>query len=283
MKKLGIILFMMIGLLSISNTAALAEEAVTQQALEAVQSTLQVGIDTVWVLFTAFLVFFMNLGFGMLEAGLCRAKNTVNILAKNFIVFAISSVAFWIIGWGFMFGDGNLFVGLKGLFFLSGADNSPAIDSYTGVYSAISWSGVPLWAKFFFQLVFAGTAATIVSGVVAASRRAPPPPWRVAPCPPGWLYLLAVERSPHPGRTCSQRDASSRRSGRLACGARQPALRLGTMMAVTLQQFEANLTKSGLFTPEELSAFRESLPSDRRPEDAQALARELIRAERLTT
>jgi Amt family ammonium transporter len=168
MKKFGIIFFIMIGVLFVSNTVAVAEEVVTQQALDTVQSSLQVGIDTVWVLFTAFLVFFMNLGFGMLEAGLCRAKNTVNILAKNFIVFAISSIAFWVIGWGLMFGDGNPFVGLQGLFFVGGADNSPAIgDAYKGVYSAISWTGVPLWAKFFFQLVFAGTAATIVSGVVA--------------------------------------------------------------------------------------------------------------------
>lgn len=166
-KKLIGILIIMIGLLFISNAAALAEETIMQQALDAV-STLQVGMDTAWVLFTAFLVFFMNLGFGMLEAGLCRAKNTVNILAKNFIVFAISSAAFWVIGWGFMFGDGNLFVGLQGLFFAGGADNSPAIgDAYAGVYSAINWTGVPLWAKFFFQLVFAGTAATIVSGAVA--------------------------------------------------------------------------------------------------------------------
>lgn len=168
MKRLGIALFVMIGLLFASNALAVAEEVVTKQALDTVQNSLQVSIDTVWVLFTAFLVFFMNLGFGMLEAGLCRAKNTVNILAKNFIVFAISSIAFWVIGWGFMFGDGNLFAGLQGLFFVGGADNSPAIgDAYKGVYSAINWTGVPLWAKFFFQLVFAGTAATIVSGAVA--------------------------------------------------------------------------------------------------------------------
>ncbi|MEN6331964.1 MAG: ammonium transporter [Smithella sp.] len=129
---------------------------------------MQVGVDTVWVLFTAFLVFFMNLGFAMVESGLCRAKNTVNILAKNFIVFAISSAAFWIIGWGLMFGNGSPFAGLEGIFFVGGADNSPAMgDAYKGVYSAINWTGVPLWAKFFFQLVFAGTAATIVSGAVA--------------------------------------------------------------------------------------------------------------------
>lgn len=124
--------------------------------------------DTIWVLFTAMLVFFMNLGFAMVESGFARSKNAVNILSKNFIVFAISSLAFWAIGWGLMFGNGNDFLGLSGIFGLNGADNSPAAgDAYQGVYSAISWATVPLFAKFFFQLVFAGTAATIVSGAVA--------------------------------------------------------------------------------------------------------------------
>ncbi len=142
--------------------------AVTPDALEAFKNSMRVGVDTVWVLFTAFLVFFMNLGFAMVESGLCRAKNSVNILAKNFIVFAIASVSFWMIGWGLMYGNGNPFVGLEGLLFASGADNSPATgDAYKGVYAALNWTGVPLWAKFFFQLVFAGTAATIVSGAVA--------------------------------------------------------------------------------------------------------------------
>ena len=92
----------------------------------------------------------------------------MNILAKNFIVFAIASISFWVIGWGLMFGNGNPFIGLEGIFFAGGADNSPAIgDAYKGAYTALNWTGVPMWAKFFFQLVFAGTAATIVSGAVA--------------------------------------------------------------------------------------------------------------------
>lgn len=144
-----------------------------KETLDAIKN-MAVAIDTIWVLFTAFLVFFMNLGFAMVESGLCRAKNTVNILAKNFIVFAIASVAFWIIGFGLMYGNGNDFIGLKGLFFANGLDASPLTgDEYSGVYSALSWTGVPLWAKFFFQLVFAGTAATIVSGAVAERIKFP--------------------------------------------------------------------------------------------------------------
>jgi len=132
------------------------------------EQALKIALDTLWVLFTGFLVFFMNLGFAMVESGLCRAKNTVNILAKNFIVFAVSSLAFYSIGFGLMFGNGTPFVGLEGLFAMSGADNSPATgEAYKGAYSALSWTGVPLAAKFFFQLVFCGTAATIVSGAVA--------------------------------------------------------------------------------------------------------------------
>lgn len=149
------------------------------KALTENSSSLRIGLDTVWVLVTAMLVFWMNAGFALVESGLCRAKNCTNILAKNFVVFAASTVSFWVIGWGLMFGDGNSFIGLKGLFLLSGADNSPALGEayavmnpfsaarYEGVYSAINWTPVPLWAKFFFQLVFAGTAATIVSGAVA--------------------------------------------------------------------------------------------------------------------
>jgi Amt family ammonium transporter len=115
------------------------------------------------------LVFFMNLGFGCVEAGFARSKNCVNILSKNFIVFAATSVAYFLCGWDLMFGAGDGgFIGTAGSWLVAGADNSPAVgDRYEGVYRSISWASVPLWTKFFFQLVFAGTAATIVSGAVA--------------------------------------------------------------------------------------------------------------------
>jgi ammonium transporter, Amt family len=128
---------------------------------------LKVALDTLWVSLAAFLVFFMNAGFCMLETGFCRQKNAVNVLSKNLIVFALATVTFWAIGFGLMFGDGTPFIGLKG-FFLQGADNSPALgDAYKGVFGSLNWAGVPLAAKFLFQLAFAGTAATIVSGAVA--------------------------------------------------------------------------------------------------------------------
>lgn len=116
-------------------------------------------IDTLWVFLAAILVFWMNLGFAAVESGFARAKNTVNILSKNFIVFAVSSLGFMLLGWGLMFGGDNPFIGTEHLFILGGSDLSYYADTLT--------SNVPFWGKFFFQLVFCGTAATIVSGAVA--------------------------------------------------------------------------------------------------------------------
>ena len=87
---------------------------------------MKVIVDSMWVIITGALVFFMNLGFAAVESGFARQKNTVNILSKNFIVFAVSSLGFLVLGWGLMFGDGNAFIGTQGLFMASGADNTPA-------------------------------------------------------------------------------------------------------------------------------------------------------------
>ncbi|MCA9549352.1 MAG: ammonium transporter [Myxococcales bacterium] len=141
-------------------TPALADDA-------AAPPEWKVAVDTVWVVLAGMMVFFMNAGFGLLETGFCRAKNAVNILAKNFTVAAIAGLAFFFVGFGLMFADGNAFVGLGGLM-LGGADNSPMMgDAYQGIFSSLSWAAVPLEAKFFFQACFAMAAASIVSGAVA--------------------------------------------------------------------------------------------------------------------
>jgi len=116
-------------------------------------------IDTFWVLLAAMLVFFMNLGFASVESGMARSKNAVNILSKNFIVFAVSSLGFMLLGWGLMFGGDNPVIGTQNLFIMGNAN----LDFYNDTLTP----DVPFWAKFFFQLVFCGTAATIVSGAVA--------------------------------------------------------------------------------------------------------------------
>src|SRR3954466_389310 len=125
---------------------------------------LKIAIDTAWTLLTGFLVFFMNAGFGLVEAGLCRAKNATMILSKNFVVFAIAALGFYVVGFGLMFSDGG-WLGSSGGWLLGGADNSPATgDAYQGIFGALGWASVPLLAKFMFQMVFCGTSATIVSG-----------------------------------------------------------------------------------------------------------------------
>lgn len=111
-------------------------------------------VNTIWVLIGAALVFFMQAGFSLCEAGFTRAKNTGNILMKNLMDFCIGTPAFWLVGFGLMFGAGN---GIIGSF-------DPFIR---GDYSSILPSGVPLWAFAIFQTVFCATSATIVSGAMA--------------------------------------------------------------------------------------------------------------------
>jgi Amt family ammonium transporter len=133
---------------------AFAESAETNDSvIEAVNvADLKQGLDTVWVLIAAFLVFFMQAGFGMVEAGFIRAKNTCNILTKNFLDFCMASLAFFLIGYGLMFGDGNGFSGTGGwcLLGLDGTVNT-----------------IPLHAFWLFQAAFCGAAATIVAGGMA--------------------------------------------------------------------------------------------------------------------
>ena len=120
------------------------------------------GVDFSWTLMAAFLVFFMQAGFAFLGAGLIRSKSTVNYMTKSFLDFCIAALSFWAFGFALMFGgsllasgltDGNAILGYSG-FFLTG--EAEANDT------ALLW---------IFQMVFAGTAATIVAGAVAERMR----------------------------------------------------------------------------------------------------------------
>ena len=110
--------------------------------------------NTIWVLLGAALVFFMQAGFAMCEAGFTRAKNTGNILMKNLMDFCIGTPLYWLIGFGIMFGTGTAVFGWIDPFIMK---------EYTDVLPA----GVPLWAFAIFQTVFCATSATIVSGAMA--------------------------------------------------------------------------------------------------------------------
>ena len=112
------------------------------------------SVNTIWVLVGAALVFFMQAGFAMCEAGFTRAKNTGNILMKNLMDFCIGTPAYWLVGFGIMFAGSGAIIGGFDPFVL-------------GDYSAILPEGVPLAAYFIFQTVFCATAATIVSGAMA--------------------------------------------------------------------------------------------------------------------
>ena len=134
---------------------------------QAVNSELLVPVNTLWLMVAGSLVFFMNAGFAMLEAGLCQRRNAVNVLAKNLIVFCVSILAFWILGFGLMFGNGNAWVGNTGFFFQ--AFVPPLQDSFNVGFDSLEvlYLGQPWMVVFFWQLVFAGTTATIVSGAMA--------------------------------------------------------------------------------------------------------------------
>jgi len=115
------------------------------------------AVDTIWVLLGAVLVFFMQAGFAMVETGMTRAKNAGNIIMKNLMDFCIGTPAFWILGFGLMFGltkDGSVlsFIGVPDLF----------VQKDYGVAGSY-----PSWAFLIFQTVFCATSATIVSGAMA--------------------------------------------------------------------------------------------------------------------
>lgn len=109
------------------------------------------SVDTMWVLIGAVLVFFMQAGFAMVEAGFTRAKNSGNIIMKNLMDFAIGTIIFWVIGFGLMFGDS--------IFGIVGTPDFFVRGDYSSTF--------PTMAFLIFQTVFCATSATIVSGAMA--------------------------------------------------------------------------------------------------------------------
>ena len=130
-------------------TMFLAAESVADVAKSV--TDLSVSVDTVWMLLAAMLVFFMQPGFALCEAGFTRSKNTANILFKNFVDFMVGSVLFWFVGFGFMFGsNGAGFIGMP---------NFGDLSFYSG--------NLPTEGFLIFETVFCATSATIVSGAMA--------------------------------------------------------------------------------------------------------------------
>jgi Amt family ammonium transporter len=147
MRSKRVILLMVLLVFGLSSTA-LAETTAESNA---------VAINTIWTLLAAFLVFFMQAGFAMVEAGFTRAKNAGNIIMKNLMDFSLGSLIYWAVGFAFMFGTGNQLIGTSG-FLLNGSFQHLSLD-------------IPLAAFVIFQTVFAATAATIVSGAMAGRTK----------------------------------------------------------------------------------------------------------------
>ena len=150
---------LLLGLVVAVSQVGAAEDVVTefnaQEAVEGVQksvSDVQMNLNIVWTCVAAFLVFFMQAGFAMVESGFTRAKSACNIMMKNLMDFSIGSIAWWAVGFGLMFGAGGSFLG---------SSHFAAQDFGEGLN----------WSFWIFQCVFAGTAATIVSGAMAGRTK----------------------------------------------------------------------------------------------------------------
>ena len=125
--------------------------------MESLVDVLRDEVNILWTCMAAFLVFFMQAGFTLVEAGFTRAKNVCNIIMKNLMDVSIGSIIFWMFGFGLMFGVSNGFFGKNFFFFNGSSEDAQIIGSSVGFN----------WAFLLFQTVFCATTATIVSGAVA--------------------------------------------------------------------------------------------------------------------
>ncbi len=147
--------------LGFAGSGAWADDSANIAELTAMNEALQNNLNIVWTCLAAFLVFFMQAGFAMVEVGFTRAKNAVNIIMKNLMDFSIGTLAFFFIGFGLMFGVTNGVFGTTDFC----VTNLLSVGDTAG--DGAHWN----YTFLIFQTVFAGTAATIVSGAMAGRTK----------------------------------------------------------------------------------------------------------------
>ena len=153
MRRLGLITTMVLMLVLALPGLALAQDGPTV-------ADLSLAMDTVWVIVAAVLVLFMQAGFAMLEVGFSRMKNVGSVVAKILVNLAIAALLFWAVGFAIAFGTGNAIMGTQG-WFLAVPQNA-----VNDVYAGLSWTQVPLSAKFLFQVAFCAVSLAIVWGTM---------------------------------------------------------------------------------------------------------------------
>jgi len=152
--------FVVVGLGLLWSMPAVAQEQATVESVADTAAVTQAIMDNLWLVIAGSMVFLMQAGFAFVEAGLTRAKNVANIMAKNLADMAIGAVAFFIVGWTIAYGtsDSKWWGGLNDLFFKDSSNPEVLFDLGLGLTPA---------TNFFFQVVFAATAVTIASGAMA--------------------------------------------------------------------------------------------------------------------
>ena len=162
---------LLIGAAIASSSLVIAASPALAQGNTEASAIVQTVMDNLWVFIAGILVFFMQAGFALVEAGLTRSKNVANIMAKNIADMCIGVLAFYAVGYAFAYGGGGgWFIG-GGSWFLSGTSlfELPAATlGEDGIWASGGLSGA---TDFFFQVVFAATAVTIASGAMAGRTK----------------------------------------------------------------------------------------------------------------
>jgi len=159
LKRRGFVILLMLVMLAVAFIGVPAiVHAADPSGADTLNADSTAPVNMVWTLIAGFLVWFMQLGFAFLGAGLIRSKNTVNYLTKSFMDFCIASLGFWAFGFAIMFGGSRLFPGL---------DLGNSLFGYSGFFLTGDSYDVSTIMFWFFQMVFAATACTIVAGAVA--------------------------------------------------------------------------------------------------------------------